>query len=144
MFHLATEAHPLEAGCTGDIRRMVEPPTSLGSRGGRHASKLWVTVVAMYADWTRLLLLLDTLLELLLCLPFFACMKAVTTERTNPYPDLLGAVVLHAVNAKYSLNAVEETTFIIRLTTTGGLLSPSIVVPNDFRCKGNCCNEQDD
>ena len=121
---------------------MVEPPTGFRSRAGRHASKLWMAVVTMYADWTRLLLLLDLLLELFLRLPFFACMKAVTTERTNPYPDLLGAVVLHAVDAKYSLNAVKETTSIIRLTTTGGLLSPSKVVPNDFCCKDNCCNEQ--
>ena len=98
--------------------------------------------MAMHTDWTRLLSLLDTLLELFLCLPFFACMKAMTTKGTNPYPDLLGAVVLHAVDAKYSLNAVDETTLIIRLTTTGGLLSPSIVVPNDFCCKDNCCDEQ--
>ena len=101
-----------------------------------------MAVVTMYADWTRLLSLLDTLLELFLCLPFFACMKAMTTKGTNPYPDLLGAVVLHAVDAKYSLNAVKETTSIIRLTTTGGLLSPSIVVPNDFCRKDNCCDEQ--
>ena len=138
MFHLAAEAYPLEASRTGNIRRMVEPPTSLGSRGGRHASKLWMIIVAMYTNWTRLLPVL------LLRLPFFACIKAVIAERANPYPDLLRAVVLHAANAKYSLNAVDETTLIIRLTTTGGLLSPSIVVPNDFRCKGNRCNEQND
>ena len=99
-------------------------------------------VVTLYADWTRLLPLLDLLLELFLRLPFFACIKAVIAERTNPYPDLLRAVVLHAIDAKYSFNAVKGTTSIIRLTTTGGHLSPSIVVPNDFCCKYDCCNEQ--
>ena len=103
-----------------------------------------MAVVTMHTDWARLLSLLDTLLELPLSLPFFACMEAMTTKRTNPYPDHFGAVVLPAVDAKYSLDAIKEMAFGIRLTATGGPLSLSIVVPSDFCCKYDCCNEQND
>ena len=91
-------------------------------------------VVAVHTDWTRLLFLRNFLLEFPFCLPVFARIEAMVAEGANPYPDFLGAVVLHAINAKHSLDAIEGNTSFIRLTASGGLPSCPIVVPNDFSC----------
>ena len=91
-------------------------------------------VVAVHTDWTRLLFLRNLLLEFPLCLPVFARIEAMIAEGANPYPYFLGAVVLHAIDAKHSLDAIEGNTSFIRLTASGGLPSCPIVVPNNISC----------
>ena len=105
-----------------------------------------MAIVAMHTDWTSSFFLpfFGFPSKLSFCLPFFARTKAMVAEGTNPHPDLFGAIVLLAVNAKYPLDAIKEMAFGIRLTATGVPLSPSVVIPNDFRCKHDRCYGQDD
>ena len=100
----------------------------------RHvASKIRMAIVAMHTDRASF----SSLHRLL----SFACIEAVVAERANPHPDWFGAVVLLAVHTKHALDAINETTFGIRLTTTGGPQSLVIVVPNDLCCEYDCCYE---